>query len=230
MRICCLCCLHLSVNREIRMPTWTTRSSWPPNQPLCDSWRHPFGTSPPQGSITTVLQEPFRSTTMERVTWLKGWAGWDYDGLRHAIRPWFLCTWWYGNTQIEKRLIEEALFSSLCHLKRSLGPVVQLVSGDSATIFIDTEFKGNLSDMKTADYKKTFYRALTLKGSGSLQGLSIGKVTDLEGAPGYKLVTKLQNGRKMPRAMDLSWRRCWDNLLKPMNCWFSHWSHWSYHC
>ena len=62
--------------------------------------------------------------------------------------------------------------------------------------------------MKTADYKKTFYRALTLKGSGSLQGLSIGKVTDLEGAPGYKLVTKLQSGRKMPRAMDLSWRRC----------------------
>lgn len=60
--------------------------------------------------------------------------------------------------------------------------------GDSATIFIDTEFKGNLSDMKSADYKKTFYRALTLKGSGSLQGLSIGKVTDLEGAPGYKLV------------------------------------------
>lgn len=60
--------------------------------------------------------------------------------------------------------------------------------GDSATIFIDTEFKGNLSDMKNADYKKTFYRALTLKGSGSLQGLSIGKVTDLEGAPGYKLV------------------------------------------
>lgn len=116
----------------------------------------------------------------------------------------------------------------LCHLKRSLlGPVVQLVWGDSATIFIDTEFKGNLSDMKTADYKKTFYRALTLKGSGSLQGLSIGKVTDLEGAPGYKLVTKLQSGRKMPRAMDLSWRRCWDNLLKPMVCWFPHWT---YHC
>ncbi len=46
--------------------------------------------------------------------------------------------------------------------------------------------------MKPADYKNTFYRALTLKGSGSLQGLSIGKVTDLEGAPGYKLVTKLQ--------------------------------------
>lgn len=73
--------------------------------------------------------------------------------------------------------------------------------------------------MKSADYKKTFYRALTLKGSGSLQGLSIGKVTDLEGAPGYKLVTKLQNGRRMPpRAMDLSWRRCSDNLLKPMAC------------
>ena len=63
--------------------------------------------------------------------------------------------------------------------------------GDSATVFIDTEFKGNLNDMKNADYKKTFFRALTLKGTGSLQGLSIGKVTDLEGAPGYKLVAWL---------------------------------------
>lgn len=68
-----------------------------------------------------------------------------------------------------------------------------LMPGDSATVFIDTEFKGNLSDMKNADYKKTFYRALTLKGSGSLQGLSIGKVTDLEGAPGYKLVAGLHD-------------------------------------
>jgi len=61
--------------------------------------------------------------------------------------------------------------------------------GDSATVFIDTEFKGNLQDMKQADFKKSFFRALTLKGSASLQGLSIGKVSDLEGAPNYKLVS-----------------------------------------
>lgn len=43
-------------------------------------------------------------------------------------------------------------------------------------------------DAKAADWKQVFFRALTLKGAGSLQGLKVGKVTDLEGAPGYKLV------------------------------------------
>ena len=56
--------------------------------------------------------------------------------------------------------------------------------------------------MKTADYKKTFYRALTLKGTGSLQGLSIGKVTDLEGAEGYKLVAGLHEFKSISKGAD----------------------------
>ncbi|CAE7897158.1 unnamed protein product, partial [Symbiodinium microadriaticum] len=40
--------------------------------------------------------------------------------------------------------------------------------GDSATVFVDVDFKGNLKDMKIKDFKQMMFRALTLKGTASL--------------------------------------------------------------
>ena len=63
-----------------------------------------------------------------------------------------------------------------------------MIAGDTATIFVDTEFKGNLAEMKKADFIKSLSRGLTLKGTASLEGLRVEKISDLEGAPNYKLV------------------------------------------
>ncbi|CAJ1387344.1 unnamed protein product [Effrenium voratum] len=60
--------------------------------------------------------------------------------------------------------------------------------GDSATVFVDAEFKGNVADMQVKEAKATLFRALTLKGTSSLQGLKVNKVSEVEGLPNYKLV------------------------------------------
>lgn len=58
--------------------------------------------------------------------------------------------------------------------------------GDSATLFVDTKFKGKFEDMTKKDYQAEMKKALTMKGKGFIEGLKIGKVKD--GVPGYKLV------------------------------------------
>jgi len=57
--------------------------------------------------------------------------------------------------------------------------------GDSATLFVDTSFKGSLDALTKKDYKAELTKALTTKGKGFVESLKIEKVTD--GAPGYKI-------------------------------------------
>lgn len=56
--------------------------------------------------------------------------------------------------------------------------------GDSATLFVDTNFKGKLTDLTKKDYYDEIRKALTQKGKGFIEDLKILKVSD--GAPGYK--------------------------------------------
>jgi hypothetical protein len=58
--------------------------------------------------------------------------------------------------------------------------------GDSATLYVDTAFKGKLADMKKPDFREEMLKALTLKGKGFIEDFKVGKVRD--GAPGYRIV------------------------------------------
>lgn len=57
--------------------------------------------------------------------------------------------------------------------------------GDSATLFVDTAFKGKLADMNNTDYYNEIRKALTQKGKGFIEDLKIQKVYD-GSRPDYK--------------------------------------------
>eukprot|EP00930_Biecheleria_cincta_P074813 TRINITY_DN62025_c0_g1_i1.p1 TRINITY_DN62025_c0_g1~~TRINITY_DN62025_c0_g1_i1.p1 ORF type:complete len:366 (-),score=72.04 TRINITY_DN62025_c0_g1_i1:291-1319(-) len=59
--------------------------------------------------------------------------------------------------------------------------------GDSATLFVDTKFKGQLDTMKTADWVKEVTKAVSQKGGDQIFSVKVQKVTD-GAAPGYKQV------------------------------------------
>jgi len=58
--------------------------------------------------------------------------------------------------------------------------------GDSATLWVNTEFSGNIDEFKKKDYRAELLKALTTKGKNFIEGLKILTVKD--GAPGYKIV------------------------------------------
>lgn len=58
--------------------------------------------------------------------------------------------------------------------------------GDSATLYVDTKFKGKLDEMEKKDYLVEMKKALTMKGKGFIEALKIQKVKD--GSPGYKII------------------------------------------
>jgi len=58
--------------------------------------------------------------------------------------------------------------------------------GDSATLWVDTAFKGQLDTMKKPEFQAELKKALTQKGKNFIEDLKVTKVYD--GSPGYKLV------------------------------------------
>lgn len=58
--------------------------------------------------------------------------------------------------------------------------------GDSATLFVDTEFKGTLDEMKKPQFKEEMLKALTLKGKGFIENFKVEKVREGT-APGYRI-------------------------------------------
>jgi len=58
--------------------------------------------------------------------------------------------------------------------------------GDSATLYVDTKFKGDFNEFGKKDALIAMKKALTMKGKGFIEGLKIIKVRD--GAPGYKIL------------------------------------------
>lgn len=59
--------------------------------------------------------------------------------------------------------------------------------GDSATLFVDTKFKGQLDTMKPGDWLKEVTKAVSQKGGDQIFNIKVGKVIDGE-EPGYKTV------------------------------------------
>lgn len=58
--------------------------------------------------------------------------------------------------------------------------------GDSATLFVDTKFKGKIDEMKKADWLKEVTKAISQKGGDQIFNIKVEKVSDL--APGYKTI------------------------------------------
>lgn len=59
--------------------------------------------------------------------------------------------------------------------------------GDSATLFVDTKFKGQLDTMKPGDWVKEVTKAISQKGGDQIFNVRVQKVTDGP-EPGYKTV------------------------------------------
>jgi len=61
--------------------------------------------------------------------------------------------------------------------------------GDAATVFIDYNFKGDLTKLKKKDFELEVYKAITLKGSGMIpaQDCVVEKISNGD-VPGYKIV------------------------------------------
>lgn len=58
--------------------------------------------------------------------------------------------------------------------------------GDSATLFVDTSFKGSLDKLTKQDFQEELKKALTTKGKAFIEDMKVSKVSD--GEPGYKIV------------------------------------------
>jgi len=60
--------------------------------------------------------------------------------------------------------------------------------GDSAILFVQPQYSKKLAEMKKDDYSTILYKALTQKGKGLLDSITINTFKDIPGAPGYKQV------------------------------------------
>jgi len=58
--------------------------------------------------------------------------------------------------------------------------------GDSATLYVDTKFTGNLNELTKNLAQAEVKKALTMKGKGFIEALKVRKVRD--GSPGYKII------------------------------------------
>lgn len=77
--------------------------------------------------------------------------------------------------------------------------------GDSATLWVDTAFKGQLADLKLPEYAKELRKAVTQKGGGLVNSMKVEKVVD--GEPGYKLCQysyEIEGGAGIP-LLRLGW-------------------------